>query len=59
MRKFITTLLMLCTAYSASAQPLQLEDTLNITKDRWRDTCFGLIDKSASQIPSGYLILFF
>lgn len=56
MRKFISALLMLYAMYSASAQPLQLEDTLNVTRERWRDTCFGLIDKSAAQIPSGYLI---
>lgn len=56
MRKFITVLLMLYAVYSASGQTLKLEDTLNVTRDRWRDTCFGLINKSAAQIPSGYLI---
>ncbi|MDZ4792943.1 MAG: hypothetical protein SGI83_01565 [Bacteroidota bacterium] len=42
--------------HSASAQILQIEDTSLITRDRWRDTCFGLINKSVSQIPTGYLI---
>jgi len=35
---------------------ITLEDTNLVTTQRWRDTCFGLIDKSASQIPSGYLM---
>ncbi|HMG67592.1 MAG TPA: hypothetical protein VK588_07900 [Chitinophagaceae bacterium] len=35
---------------------IQVEDTNLISSQRWRDTCFGLIDKSATQIPSGYLI---
>jgi hypothetical protein len=35
---------------------ITVEDTNLITTKRWRDTCFGLIDKSASQIPSGYLM---
>ena len=29
---------------------IQLEDTNLISSQRWRDTCFGLIDKSVSQI---------
>jgi len=35
---------------------ITVEDTNLITTQRWRDTCFGLIDKSAAQIPNGYLI---
>ncbi|WP_301920752.1 hypothetical protein [Ferruginibacter sp.] len=35
---------------------MQLKDTNLITSQRWRDTCFSLLDKSATQIPSGYLI---
>jgi len=35
---------------------LQLEDSNYITRSRWRDTCFGLLDKSTTQIPSGYLL---
>ena len=53
MRKFITFLMLLCVTHLAFAQTLQLEDTINITRERWRDTCFGLIDKSSSLIPSG------
>ena len=37
-------------------QGLQIEDTMNITRVRWRDTCFGLINNSTSIIPSGYLL---
>lgn len=55
MRKLLT-LLILCFCFDSGYAQLQIEDTINITKDRWRDTCFGLIDKSALQIPSGYLL---
>lgn len=53
-RLFTAFLLILC--FTSGFAQLQIEDTLNVTSDRWRDTCFGLIDKSVSQIPNGYLL---
>ena len=49
---------MLLPAYALFAQTnhLQLEDTIYSNTTRWRDTCFGLINKTATNIPSGYLI---
>lgn len=48
----VVCLLLACVAFSQ----ITIEDTSLITGDRWRDTCFGLIDKSTSLIASGYLI---
>lgn len=31
-------------------------DTIHSSTARWQDTCFGLLNLSASQIPSGYLL---
>ena len=49
---FWACLFLACSSFSQ----ITIEDTSLITRDRWRDTCFGLINKSASLIPSGYLI---
>lgn len=35
---------------------IQVEDTNLITPQRWRDTCFGLLNKTGIWIPSGYLL---
>lgn len=49
-------MMMLSFTFTVFAQTLQIEDTINITRERWRDTCFGLINKDATQIPNGYLV---
>ncbi len=43
-------------SFKGYSQGLQIEDTINISRARWRDTCFGLINKSTALIPSGYLL---
>ncbi|HEY2722410.1 MAG TPA: hypothetical protein VGI82_11830, partial [Chitinophagaceae bacterium] len=55
MRKILVSGLLLLLTPSVWAQ-LQIEDTLLVTSQRWRDTCFGLINKDPTQIASGYLI---
>jgi hypothetical protein len=35
---------------------LQVEDSSLSNPQSWRDTCFGLLDRSAAQIPTGYLL---
>jgi hypothetical protein len=40
----------------AQSPTLTFQDTINTTPQRWRDTCFGLLDLSSSQIPSGFLL---
>ena len=59
MRRSIAFLLSLLFVSTSWAQTLQIEDTLLVTSQRWRDTCFGLTNKDATQIPSGYLIDYF
>jgi pimeloyl-ACP methyl ester carboxylesterase len=56
MKKIFVFFVLLTSTYITMAQTLQLEDTILVTRDRWRDTCFGLINKSSSLIPSGYLL---
>jgi hypothetical protein len=56
MKKSILCMMMLSFTFTVLAQTLQIEDTINITRERWRDTCFGLINKGTTQIPSGYLV---
>lgn len=58
MKKLIISVLVLVNSLLCFSQTntLQLEDTNLITSQRWRDTCFALLDKCATQIPSGYLI---
>ncbi len=63
-KKFIIILLLLCKIYSANSQifassqydTLQIQDSSTMTAQRFRDTCFALLNLSASQIPSGYLL---
>lgn len=55
MKKLITCLGLALCAHTGFAQ-LQLEDTSLITYERWRDTCFGLINKNTTEISSGYLL---
>ncbi len=52
---FIILILLNSLITFSQTNTITVEDTNLITMQRWRDTCFGLIDKSASQIPSGYL----
>ena len=58
MKKAIFTLLSICSIYFASGQSntLQVLDSSTMTAQRYRDTCFGLLNLSSSQIPSGYLL---
>jgi hypothetical protein len=44
--------------YQQNSQPhlIEVEDLSTNSREAWQDTCFGLIDKSVNQIPSGYLI---
>ncbi|HVZ95346.1 MAG TPA: T9SS type A sorting domain-containing protein [Chitinophagaceae bacterium] len=58
MKKQLLLILLLvnCLISFSQTNTITLEDTNLITTQRWRDTCFGLIDKSAAQIPSGYLM---
>lgn len=56
MKKTLAFFLMLSLWLTALSQTLQLEDTILTTRERWRDTCFALINKDATQIPSGYLV---
>lgn len=58
MKKILLTLLLLLIINSGFSQTntIQVEDTNLITPQRWRDTCFGLINKSGTLIPSGYLL---
>jgi hypothetical protein len=51
----VSAFLAVATTYSQT-NTLQLEDSNYITRQRWRDTCFGLLDKSVSLIPTGYLL---
>lgn len=55
MKKLSTLIAYLFVVCSASSQ-ITIEDTSVITRDRWRDTCFGLINTNTTLIPSGYLI---
>ncbi len=58
MRKLLLTLLLSSgIVLSIFAQDTFLiQDSTPLTINRWRDTCFGLLDKSAVQIPSGILL---
>ena len=56
MKKILLTWIAIMQIISAAFAQIQLEDTLRVTPERWRDTCFGLINRSALQIPSGYLL---
>jgi hypothetical protein len=58
MKKIFAFFVLLASDYTALAQTLQLEDTILVTRDRWRDTCFGLIDISSSLIQRHVAELF-
>jgi hypothetical protein len=52
----LTLILAILFCSSAAFSQITLEDTTVMTRTRWRDTCFGLINKNTTNIPSGYLI---
>ena len=58
MKKFLLTqfLLLLFLNGFTQTNTIQVQDTMHGTAQSWRDTCFGLINKSGTLIPSGYLL---
>ena len=47
--------ILICFGYSQT-NSFAIQDSGNMTRQRWRDTCFALLNLSSSQIPSGFLI---
>ncbi|MGE7778254.1 T9SS type A sorting domain-containing protein [Chitinophaga sp. NPDC101104] len=55
MRSFVTILSILLYCATVKAQIIE-EDTVNSSRTAFRDQSFGLLNLTASQIPSGYLL---